>query len=494
MQHIESGKISFVHAKNRLINKQLSNKSMPSLELNAINLGVECAMNIHKDLSGPTCLKPIKISEILAFTDSICALHWLNSASLKLDKMNKHTTFVLNRIHNIQKLCEYFPVRFNFISGKSNPADFVTRSVSYKMLQKSCFLTGPELNSSMFPEISTVIPSFHANVQAQSSNFSVHTSNNSDHLVNIANFSDFRKLVLIYRRVIILFRKWKSRVGIQHSCDSPYTNHFSLAIRMLVSVEQRKHYPDVFSYFEKGLSSLKDIPSIVSRLNLFLDDDGLLRVKSKFKKWNYNTDHKFSLLLPPDSYLTRLIIWDAHIKLLHSGCYAVLTELRKSYYIPKHFSVVTKAIKQCIHCRRFNNRTIKLNQSSYRDFRSDLPEVPFTNIFIDYLGPFNVKLEGTSQKVWLLCLTCTWSRAVNLKICRSLNVPDFLRAFQLHVFEYGIPQLCISDLGSQLVAGSNIISSFLSDPETQLYFEEKNVKPISFQQYAKGASQLGSLV
>ena len=105
-----------------------------------------------------------------------------------------------------------------------------------------------------------------------------------------------------------------------------------------------------------------------------------------------------------------------------------------------------------------------------------------------------MKLEGISQKIWLLCISCTWSRAINLKIYRSLDVPDFLRAFQLHCFQFGIPQLCISDLGTQLVAGANIIHSFMNDPQTKPYFEEINVKPISFQQSFKGGSQLGSLV
>ena len=64
----------------------------------------------------------------------------------------------------------------------------------------------------------------------------------------------------------------------------------------------------------------------------------------------------------------------------------------------------------------------------------------------------------------------------------------------MHCFEYGIPQLCVSDLGSQLVAGANTINSFINDPDSLQYFDENNVKPITFQQYFKGASELGSLV
>ena len=215
----------------------------------------------------------------------------------------------------------------------------------------------------------------------------------------------------------------------------------------------------------------------------------MIRVKGKFKHRNY-----FPLLLSNESYLTELIILDVHQRLAQSGCYHVLAELRRHYFIPKHFSTVKKCLKKCVQCRRFNNRPVHLNQNLYRDFRENPPNVPFANVFVDHLGPFNVKVEKNKTKVWILCFTCTWSRAINLKICRSLNVSDFLRSFSLHCFEYGIPQLCISDLGTQIVAGANLITSFLNDPSTQLYFEERGIKPLSFQQYFKGCSQLGSLV
>ncbi|XP_068208007.1 uncharacterized protein [Palaemon carinicauda] len=64
----------------------------------------------------------------------------------------------------------------------------------------------------------------------------------------------------------------------------------------------------------------------------------------------------------------------------------------------------------------------------------------------------------------------------------------------MHSYQYGIPQLVLSDLGSQLVAGANVVTNFLGDPESQAYFEENGVKSIKFQQYPKGCNKLGGLV
>ena len=490
LQQVETGQISFLHAKNRMVNQQLSDKSMPSLELHAINLAVECALETYEDLAGSSCIRPVNVEKIILFSDSLCALQWLHSSSLKLDKMNKHTTFVLNRINHIEKLCEKHPVAFRFIAGKDNPADYVTRCVSYKQLINSNFLSGPNLNLE-FPELSFVIPSFS---NSQLSTLVATASRSDDNaVIDIEKFSCFKTLVRSFRMVLKCSETWKSKC-LRDYIPTPCSNYFALAITKLLITEQHKYFPDIFSYFKQGYCPVKDVPELVTRLNVFLDEHGLLRVKSKFHKWKYGAKNQFPVLLPRDSHLTKLIIWDIHETLFHTGCYAVLTELRKHYYIPKQFSIIKRILRECVHCKRFNNRTVKLNQNVYRDFRADPPQVPFANVFIDYLGPFNIKLSNSTQKVWILAITCTWSRAINLKICKSLNVSDFLRAFQMHCFDYGIPQLCISDLGSQLVAGANIITNFLNDHTVLQYFEENGVKNLDFQHYFKGASQLGSLV
>ena len=113
-------------------------------------------------------------------------------------------------------------------------------------------------------------------------------------------------------------QKWKFKAKINSLPSN--NNYFALAFTHLISTEQKQSFPDIFDYFRKGLSTLQDIPPLVTQLNLFLDDQGLIRVKSKFKTWQHNRDNKFPLLLPQNSHLTHLIIMDTHLRLLHSGC------------------------------------------------------------------------------------------------------------------------------------------------------------------------------
>ena len=151
-------------------------------------------------------------------------------------------------------------------------------------------------------------------------------------------------------------------------------------------------------------------------------------------------------------------------------------------------------MQDCTDCKRLNERPIQLNQNCYRDFRIDPNQIPFSNIFVDYAGPFMVDLSGRSIKVWLLIVTCLYTRAVSIKICRSADTEDFMRALQLHIFEHGIFEICLSDLGSQIQAGGKIIENFLDDPTTREFFEQYNMQVSKFDQFAKGNSALGSLV
>ena len=255
--------------------------------------------------------------------------------------------------------------------------------------------------------------------------------------------------------------KFKVNVKLKSSEITVEQRAFNLVIRQ----EQYKHFDAEFDYFESGLKNIKDIPENVQRFNLYKDEDKLLRVRSKFGRFNCKKFHP--VFLPNDNPLTELLILHYHKQTSHGGVYSVLNILRKSFWIPNVFVLVKRLLKKCLVCKRLNQRSCKFNQSSYREFRVNPPNIPFRALFMDYLGPFYVRRNEEKVKVYLLLFSCLWSRCINLKICFDLSLNSFLKAFQLHVFDYGLPEFCHSDLGSQLVAGSNLISEFLNN-ETSL--------------------------
>ena len=111
----------------------------------------------------------------------------------------------------------------------------------------------------------------------------------------------------------------------------------------------------------------------------------------------------------------------AHEVCGHGGAYSVLKEIRKEFYVVNFFSIVRKILKKCVTCRRFNARPIKINTNVYRKARILPGTTPFSDVYVDHMGPFNVNLQGQKVKVWILVITCMFTRGVNLIICRSLD-------------------------------------------------------------------------
>ena len=101
---------------------------------------------------------------------------------------------------------------------------------------------------------------------------------------------------------------------------------------------------------------------------------------------------------------------------------------------------------------------------------------------------------NVQSKVYLLLFTCLYSRAINLVICQDLSVQSFLRACQLHIFRWGLPSIMLSDSGSQILAGTKVMSEHLSHPLIQEYLKDNDIQSLEFSNYPKGKNELGGIV
>lgn len=492
IQSLMSKKVNLVMTKNHLCTTNLKRKSIPSLELLSILLGVETLANLNTELSTPLCLSPIVISELVLYSDSLVALAWVKNYCINLDKMNKANVFVLNRLEKIRLLCDKHTIKFMFVEGFSNPADCATRPLSSKVLARSNYLSGPDfltdenLLVSKPDTLKFTVPRTFQN--GSSVNVGTCSVGINEYLIDPEKYSRFRPLLKIYIFVNKFIRNCKRKIGLSTNVVE------SDSLNCLLRAEQKREFPDILNYFNNPNLNLKNIPNLVTQLNLFLDSNDIIRVGSKlYRNSKFYSNVRTPILLSKRSHVTKLVIRDTHEKLFHSGMYSVLNELRKNFWIPHFFATVKKVLRNCVHCKRFNQRTVKLNQNSYRQFRDDPLQIPFSSVFVDYIGPFAVR-GSHNNKAYVLCVTCLYSRAINLKVCVDLSTREFLRAFQMHSFEYGIPQFVYSDMGTQLVAGGNLIEDFFNDHEIHKYFKENNAEVTKFTQFFKGNSALGSLV
>ena len=426
---LNTNKVSLLMSKSKVITKSLTVRSIPTLEFHALFYGVEVLMGIMEQLCNPQLACRIQIEQLEVYCDSMVSLHWLQLGERCSSLNSKIDVFLRNRLNKIKLLCERNPISFRFIDGKLNPADFASRQTSLKQLKKSNYFSGPNKIESLL-EI-TVPPSFEkVNV------FTNLLKQTRTPLLETSRVSTYSRLVRIHSLVHCFINKLKTKM-LKNNLNLNYkilteTEIWDVAKLGIIIEHQTVHFGKCFDYLDGSAHPKKDMPREISQLNLFIDEDGILKVKSKISR-NLEVYTEHPILLDRDSHLTSIIIRDIHLKMNHSGKYTVLSQFRKDFYIFKVYSKVKSVIKDCNRCKRFYNHPIKINQSDYREFRISPKEIPFRSIFIDHIGPINVMLNGIRRKVYILIITCLFTRAVNLVVSRDLSTDEFLLAFQRHV-------------------------------------------------------------
>ena len=325
--------------------------------------------------------------------------------------MRGKTIYVMNRLENIKKLCMLHAIEFYHVPGLLNPADCTTRELSGQVLLKTTFYSGPDMTSISNDIYKVLVPNPIECVQAESVTaqaciLPVDLSKDREPLIPLDKFSSFKKAVAVIGYCFQFISRLKDRLKLKNPelyghLSSSYASELSCteaASFYLIGECQRVNFKDIFEYLERKHPKKMDIPELCSKLNIFKDKFGLLRVKSKMKNAKVDFREKYPILLPKSCPVTKAIIWDVHCKLSHCGVYSVLNTLRKEFWILSYYSAVKKVIKLCLWCTRQNARAIKVNCNDYRTFRVDPDCIPFRDVMMDHIGPFTVKVGGKNEK------------------------------------------------------------------------------------------------
>ena len=497
LQEVGKNKLHFLCAKNKVIPTLNSNRSIPVLELFAVKLGVQFLLETLENLS--STFTPLKINDLHLYTDSTVTLNWIMNKVAKLNKVERKGTIINNQLNFIEQACEKHPITFHHCNGSDNPSDCVTRCISYKVLLKnSIYLNGPLLNDEN--ELLTITVPYplytnHNNIENFSS-YSVQ-ANSFVPLFKLDRFSSFEKLCKTAHFVRKFIHTLKVKVhektqNIFPQLDLNSKCSYEESCNIIIRQCQQENFLETYNYLKDPIKNKETL--LVTQLNLFLDKNNVIRVKSKFANLKADFNQRNPILLHKHHTLTSIIIKELHVKMKHAGIYKMLAILRKEFYIPIAYSVVKKNIKDCLKCKQMYGRPIQINQNQYKEYRINPSQIPFREVFLDHIGPFNVKINNNVEKVHILILTCIYTRAVNLLLCKNVDNKCFISAFQFHVFDFGIPQLIISDQGSSIVSSVNIVKKFLEDSEVKNYLTLHNIKNLEFSPYPAKASFLGGLV
>ncbi|GFU77361.1 integrase catalytic domain-containing protein [Trichonephila clavipes] len=272
----------------------------------------------------------------------------------------------------------------------------------------------------------------------------------------ISKFSNFTKLI----RVIALCKRFinscksGSKVKVQLKSEEVESAH-----KFLVKTIQQAEYSQEISH----LKYHKPIPrsSKLLSLNIFLDEDEILRVSGRLTKQpTLSFDQKFPIIIPKHHPITTLVIRQFHLRGFHSGTQMTLSLIRQHYWIPDGRSTVRREIKRCIECCRFNSKP------SYPKM-GDLPKQritqtrPFEIVGIDFAGPILTKFQHLRKankfKSYICLFICLATKAVHLELFSTLSTDAMLAALRRFIARRGHPSEIHSDNGTNFIGANNYL-------------------------------------
>lgn len=165
----------------------------------------------------------------------------------------------------------------------------------------------------------------------------------------------------------------------------------------------------------------------------------------------------YPILLPSSHPFTLLLIKHLHIKFLHAGPQALLAAIRQQFWPLSGRQLAQKAVNQCFTCRRVNPKNIIQFMGNLPTSRVSISH-PFTNVGIDYCGPFYIhyKLRGKRPtKAYLCIFVCFTTKAVHFELVTELTTSAFIGSLKRFVATRGICKHIWSDNATNFVGANN---------------------------------------
>lgn len=437
---------SLLIAKSRVA--PLKSLTLPRLELMAGLIGARLTKHVQKEL---------KIENVQLWTDSQIVLHWLASTRAL-------PRFVKNRVAEISSLLPNHAWRY--CPTQDNPADLLTRGISSEQFMQSDlwvkgprWVTDPGSWPAWEPKNTAVCVAetcCHPTMQAvtEPDQQEVH---GVQAVICMAKYGNLQQLLRVTAYVLRFIKKCKNKSLSQSR--SLTASELLDAEKVWISSVQLSSYKEEIQCLRDGHSRA----TLVKQLKLFIDDRGLLRCGGRIHNAPVTETVKFPYLLPQKHTFTRLVVMDAHERILHSGPNSTVTFIRQKYWIPAIRRCVQHVLKKCVPCRKVIGKPYSAPDPP------PLPAVrveeadPFTVTGVDFSGALQVRgTDGQDTKAYICLFTCASTRAVHLELVPDLSTETFLQAYRRFCSRRSVPRMMISDNGTTFVGAANQIKNLFA--------------------------------
>ena len=419
----------------------VKSRSLPQLELTAIQVGVQLASYIIRTLAD------LKFIETYVWSDNEAALQWVRNN--KCD-----TPYVKNRVAVIRELSENFT--FLHVGTKENPADLLSRGTDFASLQGNrLWIHGPEWLSykENWPEQkSTVICIQTVVIQPY------------EYLFDCRNFNSLSKIVRITNYALqfvenLLKRKCRFKDGLHYWLYSIQQDEFQEEVKILKQGSRTRS-------------------PLITNLGLYIDTtDQLLHCRGRVEKSNTTSAAKFPILLPRKHHFTECLIRRIHSGVIHGGTAETLACLRETYWLPKGRQVIKQLIAKCFTCRYLLAKPYDYPGPPVLPAYRVNYSTPFAAVGVDYSGHIIITSPDKTISKYYFCLfTCAATRAIHLELARDMTAVTFLQLFRRFIARRSCPSILVSDNGKYFSANAEFIKKLQDDPSVQEFLQEHRIE------------------
>ncbi|XP_028969039.1 uncharacterized protein LOC100907922 [Galendromus occidentalis] len=384
-------------------------QSLPRLELLAAVISVRLSRFLIDNLD-------IEFSSVCYYTDSRITYHWATSVRPGVWK-----PFANNRVLEIQKHSN--PDQWFFVQGTSNVSDLATRGISAEsLINCSDWWFGPSWLRSPRERWPISQP------QTESSSFE--------------QVSDETRKVVA---PVVLSEP--AEAHIVRECQQQF-------LRQEITDTKAGHRPS---------SSSK-----LAAHQLFIDEQNILRVRTRLTGVIYTYDQMNPVVIPGESRLTRLLVIDVHRINAHFGANVILMHLREKFWITRARQLVKSVLHKRVVCRRRQGRHAQQIEGALPEFRTEF-QAPFAAAGVDFCGPFHTRDRDGPRKTYIALFTCAAIRAVHLEAVPSLSGPQTMLTIRRFLAAHPACTHLISDNAKNFTKASTELKKlFNSVNESQM--------------------------
>ncbi|XP_055308307.1 uncharacterized protein LOC129572386 [Sitodiplosis mosellana] len=358
--------------------------SIPRLELCGALLVAQLMKSVHKALGDRHITTHF-------WCDSQIVLHWIHKAPCLFKE------FVANRVSEVQAITLSIRAVWHYVPGECYPADIASRGCdAANIINFDLWWNGPKwLPLSIF------------DWPAQPASLPAALQPAMQHEQKGATVAAVTPLSQILEALLL----------------NPVTRgEIAGAENFWILQTQASAYAEELQYLANRTELNKK--SKLAKLCPFLDFDGIIRVGGRLQSANASYDEKHPVILPGNSTFVQMLIRRAHITLMHGGAQLVTRCLRQKYWFIGGRNAIRSTIFDCIVCKTHRKENGGQQMAPLVQSRVNIVERPFTDISIDYAGPFELKRWSGRCKTMnkLDRVLDVWNRSAQASILASRGI------------------------------------------------------------------------